>query len=155
MNECIIFFSCLQIHSSEVISCSWKNSLCHSTSLSYYTPVPWSTESKISKQALNLVVPVYVDGTWGFMTLFSNTKPGHWSVMAKANSSTLSTGLWNAIDTDAVDTARSHAGTLPQLSTVRSAGSRKGPHWVWTVLYLLHTSCYCDTTQILGQFCFF
>lgn len=48
-------------------------------------------------------------------------------MVAKANSSTLSTGLWNAIDTDAVDTDRSQAGTLPQLLAVRSAGSWKGP----------------------------
>lgn len=61
------------------------------------------------------------------MTLSSNSKSGHWSVVAKANSGTLSTGLWNAIDTDAVDTDRSQAGTLPQLLALKSAGSRKGP----------------------------
>lgn len=94
-----------------------------------------------------------VDGTWGFMTLSSNSKSGHWSVVAKANSGALSTGLWNAIDTDAVDTDRSQAGTLPQLLAVRSAGSRKGPHWVRTALYLLHASCYCDTAQTLGPLC--
>lgn len=109
-----------------------------------------------SKQALDLVTQMYaVDGTSEFMTLFSNTKSGHWLVVAKANSSALSTGLWNAIDTDAVDTARLQAGTFPQFLAVRSSGSRKGPHWVWTVLYLLHISCYCDTTQSLGPFYFF
>lgn len=84
------------------------------------------------------------------MTLSSNSKSGHWSVVAKANSGPLSTGLWNAIDTDAVDTDRSQAGTLPQLLAVRSAGSQKWPHWVQTALYLLHASCYCDTAQTLG-----
>lgn len=59
------------------------------------------------------------------MTLSSNGKSGHRSVVAKANSGALSTGLWNAIDTDAVDTDRSQAGTLPQLLAMRSAGSRK------------------------------
>lgn len=86
-----------------------------------------------------------VDGTWGFTTL-----SGHWSAVAKANSGALSTGLWNAIDTDAVDTDRSQAGTLPQLLAMTSAGSQKGPHWMRTALYLLHASCYCDTAQTLG-----
>lgn len=46
-------------------------------------------------------------------------------MVAKANSGTLSTGLWNAIDTDAVDTDRSQAGTLPRLLAERSVGSLK------------------------------
>lgn len=62
------------------------------------------------------------------MTLSSNSKSGHWSVVAKANSGALSTALWNAIDTDAVDTDRSQAGTVPQLLAVRSCWqSKKGP----------------------------
>lgn len=94
-----------------------------------------------------------VDGTLGFMTLSSNSKSDHWSMVAKANCGTLSTGLWNAIDTDAVDTDTSQAGTPPQLLAMRSPGSRTGPHWVRTALYLLHASCYCDTAQTLGPLC--
>lgn len=66
-----------------------------------------------------------VDGTRGFMTRSSNSKSGHWSVVAKANSGALSTGPWNAIDTDAVDADRSQAGTLPQLLAVWSAAAKK------------------------------
>lgn len=40
-------------------------------------------------------------------------------MVAKANSGALSTGPWNAIDTDAVDTDRSQAGTLPRLLAAR------------------------------------
>lgn len=110
---------------------------------------PW--HAILSKHALDLVTHMYVvDGNWGFMTLSSNSKSGHWSVVAKANSGTLSTGLWNAIDTDAVDTDRSQAGTLPRLLAGTSAGSLKGPHWVRTALYLLHTSCYWDSARAPG-----
>lgn len=69
-----------------------------------------------------------VDGPRGFMTLSSNSKSSHWSVVAKANSGALSTWLWNAIDTDAgVDTDKSQAGTQPQLLAARSAGSQMDP----------------------------
>ena len=107
--------------------------------MSLYQPTPashsryWKTlrHAEQSKQPLDLVTQMYgVDGTWGFMTLSSNSKSGHWSVVVKANSGALSTGLRNAIDTDAVDTDRSQAGTLPPLLAGTSAGSRKkGPHW--------------------------
>lgn len=158
-NERILFINSLQIRSGEVISWSWKNNLCHSTGPPPNPPGPlqmldaledrWRTIS--SKRALDLVTQMYVvDGTWGFMALSSNSKSGHWSVVAKANSGALSTGLWNAIDTDAVDTDRSQAGTLPQLLAMRSAGSWRGPHWVRTAHYLLHASCYCDPAQTPG-----
>ena len=85
-----------------------------------------------------------VNGTWGFMTLSSNSKSGYWSVVAKANSGTLSTGQWNAIDTDAADADRSQA--LGSDECCR----KKGPHRVPTVVYLPHTSCYCDGVQTAG-----
>lgn len=78
-----------------------------------------------SQQALDLVTQMYVvDGTRGFMTPASNSKSGHWSVVAKANSGAPSTAPWNAIDTDAVDAVRSQRGTPPQLL---AAGGAKGP----------------------------
>lgn len=58
------------------------------------------------------------------MTPASNSKSGHWSVVAKANSGAPSTAPWNAIDTDAVDAVRSQRGTPPQLL---AAGGAKGP----------------------------
>lgn len=92
--------------------------------------VACGTQFKVNKP-LDLVTRMYVvDGTRGFMTQSSNSKSGHWSVVAKANSGALSTGPWNAIDTDAVDADRSQAGTLPQLLAVWSAAAKKGPHWV-------------------------
>ena len=45
-----------------------------------------------------------MDGTLGFTTLSLDSKLGHWSAVANVNNRGLSTGPWNAIDTDALDT---------------------------------------------------
>lgn len=115
----------------------------------------WNTlrHAEQSKQPLDLVTQMYsVGGTWGFMTLSSNSKSGHWSVVVKANGGALSTGLRNAIDTDAVDTDRSQAGTLPPLLAGTSAGSwKKGPRWWRTAHYLLWVSCCCHSAQTQGD----